>query len=77
MSLFARIVFVGLAYKEKCMELLTRPRLSSLPQDAWSSYMLISLVHHLMKVLEERSIASSSLMTIHAIVGYSSSSTRV
>ena len=30
-----------------------------------------------LKVLEERSIASSLLMTIHAIVGYSSSSTRV
>jgi hypothetical protein len=58
MFLFARIVFVGLVLKEKCMELLTRPRLSYLPQGAWSSYMLISSVHRLMRVLEGRSITS-------------------
>jgi hypothetical protein len=43
----------------------------------WCFSMLISSVHRLMKVLEKRSIASSSSMTIHVIVGYSSWSTRV
>ena len=55
---FVRIVCVRHALKERCMELLIRPRLLSLQLGAWSSYMLISSVRRLMRVLEERSIAS-------------------
>jgi hypothetical protein len=54
---FPKIVFAGLVFKEKCMNLPTQARLLFIPRGFWSPFMWISLVLLLMQALVGRNIA--------------------